>query len=286
MWMKPPRKRRLHSFCAAVLAAGLLAAATGCATSPLASREDTAAAIARDGGLTPVRFPTGRFELAGWVRPGEGNAPMAVYIEGDGFAFVTARQVSSDPTPRDPEALRLAARHPRGGPVLYLARPCQYQSDAALARCSPAYWTTYRYALETIAALNDAIDREKTRTGARQIELIGFSGGGVAAALVAARRDDVVMLTTLAANLDVAAWTGGERLTPLSGSLDPARAGAAMARVPQRHYVGARDDVVPPYVLQSYMRAIGNPPNATLTVLPGVDHDCCWLDRWPALLVR
>lgn len=278
---EPRRKAWLPSLC---LIAALSGPLTGCLA--LGSRLDTAQGIAAQAGFQPMRQQAGRFLLSGWIRkaPAGSSETLAVYIEGDGFAFISPSEVSSDPTPIDPVGLRLAARHPGSGPVLYLARPCQYLSGAAINNCSSIYWTTHRYAPEVIDSIGLAIDREKARLGAGKLDLIGFSGGGVVAALLAARRDDVARLTTLGANLDVAAWTRGEELTPLAGSLDPVDETSRLASIPQQHFVGAKDDVVPPYVLKSYMRKLGHAPLARLTVMPDADHDCCWLDRWPGLL--
>jgi hypothetical protein len=49
---------------------------------------------------------------------------LTVYIEGDGFAWLSRSQASYDPSPLNPVGLELALRHPLGESA-YLARTCQ-----------------------------------------------------------------------------------------------------------------------------------------------------------------
>ena len=49
------------------------------------------------------QFATNTFILTGMLRQqGRKSAPLAVYIEGDGLAWLSQYEKSSDPTPRDP----------------------------------------------------------------------------------------------------------------------------------------------------------------------------------------
>jgi hypothetical protein len=73
-------------------------------------------------------------------------------------------------------------------------------------------------------------------------------------------------------------------LEPLSGSLDPAARAAAIERLPQVHFTGASDTVVPPTILKSFLARLSPRPSARLILLPGFDHECCWADAWPRLL--
>ena len=150
--------------------------------------------------------------------------PLFVYIEGDGLAYLDTRTPSTDPTPVDPLALRLAAADP-GPAVLYLGRPCQFAPGRGDPRCSVRAWTTARFGANVVASIDDAISRERARAPERPLVLVGYSGGGVIAALVAARRKDVSLLITVAAPLDVADWTRRMGVSPLDGSEASARSG-------------------------------------------------------------
>lgn len=260
----------------------LLCGAAGC-TSRLDAARGVAAEIASRGGLEERVFYGGGFRLQGWRRRGQArDSILAVYLEGDGRAWIDRGRLATDPTPTDPVGLRLAAADPAPA-LLYLARPCQYLGAAA-PPCAPRYWSEARFAPEIVAATAAAIDRAKAEAGAAELELIGYSGGGVLATLIAAERHDVARLVTVAAPLDLGAWTRLEAVSPLSQSLDPVRFAAALARIPQTHFAGAKDGIVPPALADSYRRRLGDRAPARIIVVPGFTHDCCWARDWPRLI--
>jgi hypothetical protein len=248
-------------------------------------RRDTAEAIARDGGLTARKFDAGAFVLAGWQRPTAPATTLTIYLEGDGSAWVNRGRLAEDPTPRDPLALRLAAADPARA-VLYLARPCQYVEGSAARGCVPHYWSGGRLAPVVVDATSRALDLAKAESGATELELVGYSGGGALAALVAARRHDVTRLVTVAANLDLAAWTRHHRVSPMTDSLDPIDVAHDIARVPQIHFAGGADEIVPSAIIESYRRASGNDNGILLITLPNYTHECCWVDNWPRLIAH
>ncbi len=238
-----------------------------------------AAAIAAKGGLMPVEFPTGLCPLVGWLRDG-GLGPLVVYLEGDGLAYITRSRPSSNPTPLNPVALRLAAADPSPR-VLYLGRPCQYITPSDV--CNPWLWTCGRFSPPVIAAVNEAIDQAVASMGNQGVVLVGFSGGGAVAALAAVQRHDVLALVTVAGNMDHEVWTDHHRVTPLHGSLNPANVALQLNRMPQIHFVGDRDRVIPRIVTESFIRRLGSNHLARLEIVPGVDHTRCWERHWPEL---
>lgn len=209
---------------------------------------------------------------------------LTVYIEGDGFAWVTASTPSDDPTPRDPVALQMALAQPRGA-AAYLARPCQYTlTGSATARpCPQRYWTTARFAEPVVQAESQALDELKQRYGASRLVLVGYSGGGAVAALLAARRADVVALITVAGNLDHLAWTSLHGIRPLEASLNPIDQAGRLARLRQSHLVGEQDRVVPADLVRAFVAKQGSGAQATVIVEPGFGHACCWAQQWPRL---
>ena len=194
-----------------------------------------------------------------------------VVIEGDGRAWLNMRQPSFDPTPLDAVGWRLA-KELTAAPVLYLARPCQFLSADELRACSVDDWTDARFAEKWVARTNAAIAEAKRTTGASRVVLAGYSGGGVMAALVAARRNDVSALLTVAAPLDHAAWTRLHGVSPLVASLNPVLVRERLFRLPQVHLAGAEDKVVPPSLLQDFLRTYPADAPAELLILPGIDH--------------
>ena len=247
-------------------------------------RRDTAEALAASAGFSRQVVDTGRFRLTLYYRvPQQAGQPLAVYVEGDGHAWKQKHRLSDDPTPMHPVSLQLAARDP-GAAVLYIARPCQYLTREELRSCDKKYWSSHRYAEEVVESVNAAVDWGVLKTGAAGIYLYGYSGGGAVAALVAARRGDVRGLTTIAANLDHALWTSLHGISPLSGSLNPADETSKLRDLPQVHFAGSADRVVPVRILEAYLARYGDKKNISLQVVPGFDHHCCWADSWPELL--
>jgi pimeloyl-ACP methyl ester carboxylesterase len=249
-------------------------------------RRERAMRLAGEQGWRHERVDAGKFSLTAFHKGLEREAgELVVYIEGDGDAWRNRFTLARDPTPRNPLALKLALRDPAPA-VAYLARPCQHTTDETRRGCHPAYWSSHRYAEAVIAAMNAAVDHLKDKAAAASVALVGFSGGGAVAALVAARRDDVSYLLTVAGNLDHAAWTAHHELAPLGGSLNPADAAADLRALPQVHFVGADDEIVPRQIAAGYLARLGSGAPARLISVPDADHDCCWVEAWPDLLGR
>lgn len=263
---------------AALLGAAFLFAAAGCASVGTADSRETAVSRAAAMGFARQEIAAGPFRLAAFTRrPVAGSETLSVYIEGDGAPWVTPWHPPRDPTPVKPVALSLAAADPAPA-VVYLGRPCQYLDEAALSQCDGAWWMERRFAPEVVAAYDEAVARLKSDFGARRIRLFGHSGGGVVAALVAFRRMDVERLVTVAAPLALTEWTAWHDIAPLAGSLDPA--GQTGSLPPGVHWAGGRDGVVPPAVVERFVKAKGG----RMAVAPDYDHECCWARDWARLL--
>lgn len=216
----------------------------------------------------------GGFRLFGLIRWREPGEDLRVYIEGDGAPWIQPHLPPDDPTPVKPLALGLAAAD-GSARTAYLARPCQYFPSR---RCEPRFWGIERFSPEVVAAYQAALDALKSRTGATRLRLVGYSGGGVLAALLAASRPDVAELLTVASPLDTAAWIRHHDVTPLAGD-NPADRSGRLGELPQHHWVGGKDEVVPDGVVRSFAEKLGRP--LAISVVPGYDHECCWVEDWP-----
>ncbi|MEQ8829063.1 MAG: alpha/beta hydrolase [Alphaproteobacteria bacterium] len=279
-----PSKRRFLTawrWTAVALIAGV-AMLSGCA-----DRAGTALQIAQGGELSPETMAAGRFDLRLFTRIDPAASALAIYLEGDGRAWIRRDRLSDDPTPIDPVALRLAAGDPTTS-VAYIARPCQFMGGAEARGCAPRYWSGDRYAPEVVEALNEAVEELRRRAGSTPVTLVGYSGGGTLALLLADRMRPGDRVITVAAVVDTDAWTAWHRVTPLAGSLNPIHAYTGSSGVAAVHLVGERDDIVPPALTEAAMArlpAAARPLNRVERI-DDFDHACCWAREWPAIIAR
>ncbi len=221
------------------------------------------------------------------------KSPLTIYIEGDGHAWINRYQISNDPTPHNPLALKLAVLDPNPN-VVYLARPCQYTDPILDTQCHPDYWTTARFSETVISAMNEAVEHLKQKTKAKKIHLVGFSGGAAVAILIAGRRQDIASIRTVAGDLDHAELSRYHKTTPLTQSLNPKEVIQKIAHIPQHHFVGDKDPIVPLFLSQNFINEIEiskqtskantNTQCAKRTVLKNVTHHQGWEERWVELL--
>lgn len=276
-------KTQLKTILLATAGAGLLIAA-GCAGTGVPMRHEVAQRLAAPSWMVEREIAAGPFSLTAYERMHTRHAPADVYIEGDGIAWMSKNRPSLNPTPQNPVALHLATRD-KADNVAWLARPCQYTGLLEKDKpCDSAYWTDKRYALEVVAAYNEALDDIKARYDIENFNLIGFSGGGTIAALLAAQRPDVVSLRTVAGNLDHRAHSAFHNVSVLENSLNPPMFADKLANVPQVHFIGGQDEVVPPAVLHSYLQALGPSSCVEYQFIQEAAHEEGWVDKWPELL--
>lgn len=198
---------------------------------------------------------------------------LRVYLEGDGHAWATATQPSLDPSPHNLLVPRLAINDPT--PNVYLARPCQFIMATA---CQTALWTQRRYSQEVVDRLDQALGQLKQRYGNGEFELVGYSGGAALALLLAAQRDDIAQVQTLAGNLSPRMWATIKGLSPLNGSLEPLDYRDRLALLPQRHFIGEADPIIPAEVTAKYQQALGSPLSQCIHV--AASHDSGWEATW------
>lgn len=257
----------------------LVTVAAGCTT---LDRGAHAEALAQPAGLKREQVTGGDFVLTAFARITRSDRPLDVYIEGDGLAWISRSEPSLDPTPRVATGLALAAADPSAN-VVYLARPCQFTPMELNPRCGIPYWTGKRFAPEVVVSLDDAVNHFAAQVPGRPINLIGYSGGGALAVLIAARRTDVASIRTVAGNLDDEFVNRLHHVSAMPQSENPIDAAGRVAAIPQIHFSGDSDTVVPPAVAQRFVRATGGRCAQARTV-SGASHDGDWSRLWPALL--
>ena len=217
-------------------------------------------------GFTFQTVKTGTFDIAVWSRITPPADTVKVFIEGDGLAWVSSTRPSLDPTPRNSLVLKWAQK--TAGNVAYMARPCQYVTSG---KCDIPFWTNARFAPEAVDALDDALKSLIKRYNLKKVELIGYSGGGAMAVLLAQRNQGKVSkLTTVAGVLNHADWTAHFGDSPLDGSINAFYALKEISQIPQIHYAGGKDDVVPVKLSEKWAG------KETLVVLPNATHARGW----------
>ena len=206
------------------------------------------------------------FKIASWQKITHPQGVYKIYIEGDGAAFNAYGQPTQDPTPRGTLVRELAFGDSSDN-VVYLARPCQYVTSAI---CSQRHWTTARFAPEIMIAEHSAI---KQIVGENPVILIGFSGGAQIAGLVVAAKTglNVKKVITVAGNLDHLAWTEYHHLPPLNESMNLENYRKPFAHLPQVHYVGSEDKVVPPSLVKEFVK-----DEDLVVVVPDATHNEGW----------
>lgn len=254
-----------------------------CNMGALEMRDQVASRVARPAFLVERTIPANQFRLNAWERMNVRHEPATIYIEGDGVAWVSRQTPSLDPTPKNPVALHLAAMD-KSDNVGWLARPCQYKGWNGQGPCPMMYWTDARTAPEVVSAYHAALDNIRGMYDIEGFHLVGYSGGAAVAALLAAQRTDILSLRTVAGNLDYATFTATHDVSPLSKSLDPITVAPQLARLPQHHFIGGHDDIVPPAIYQAWARATGETHCLAYTLIEENEHDAGWVEKWPVLL--
>ncbi|MGI9215315.1 MAG: alpha/beta hydrolase [Gammaproteobacteria bacterium] len=226
------------------------------------------------------------------------NYPLFIYIEGDGQAWISRYRLSNNPTPKDPLTLKLAAIDPNPN-VLYIARPCQFTDLKLDLNCHNKYWSESRYSIEVVDAINEVINNfkssiikninnKKHKQFQLKIHLIGYSGGATIAGLVASMRDDILSIRTIAGNLDHDAASNFHQTTKLKNSLNLIDYIPKIKHIPQMHYIGEYDQIIPLNIIKNFVTKINqlnqanyfNKPLASYKIVKSLDHYRGWENFW------
>lgn len=199
-----------------------------------------------------------------------------IYIEGDGLSYVTREVVSSNPTPINPQTLKLFLEDDTPC-KLYAARPCQYVWQK---ECIEDIWTSKRSSQEVITSYLELLSGLKKDLHVKSFWLIGYSGGGSVALLTAAMDKNVSYVTTIAGNIDTAFWTNYHDITPLYGSLNPADYTKELENVPQDHLIGADDTIIPKDIFDAYIKRFNSQKLIHSCIYENVSHHDGWERIW------
>ncbi len=207
----------------------------------------------------------------------DANQPVTAYIEGDVRGWVPTADPGVDASPDDYLGLRLATLDPAEN-VVVISRPCQFEIDDAA--CRSETWKNGRLAAQIYTAVNRALDYTVSVVPRARLNLVGYSGGGAIAALLAARRHDVISLRTIAGNLDPNGNGRTHGSVPQNDFIDPMEIAPRLALLPQEHFVGGKDLLIPPFLTENFVKAIGLSYCVKVTPIEEASHKTGWEEAW------
>jgi hypothetical protein len=162
--------------------------------------------------------------------------------------------------------------------IIILERPCYAVTAKRDKNCEDMAWTREkRMHPQVIEAMSKAVTAVKKMRAKSEVHLLGVSAGGSIALLIAARRDDVGSVMTQAAPFDFAFVDPWQRavmakvneamgLKPWNGPAgnamcgnpceDPLSKVSQLGTIPQIHFYGSSDVIVPPENAVRFARAL------------------------------
>ena len=164
---------------------------------------------------------------------------LIIYIEGDGLSWIDNYTISSNPTPIDPLAFRLA-KIDQNENIIYLARPCQYiQTDICK---NNKIWTVSQYSEPVLSSYKAIID---SLSQFEEIHIVGYSGGAGVAMYLGSSNDNIKSIRTIAGNINHDEFVQLRNFTSPKNSVDFFSIEKKIKNISQIHYFGKNDKVIP-----------------------------------------
>ena len=233
-------------------------------------------------GMQLIEIPSNGFVLTSFQRLQNTNTPIRIYIEGDGFAWITRTHPSDDPTPKNALALKLALQDTSPN-VVYLARPCQYSLEKS-PKCNVSHWTDDRFSTGMLTLMNFSLDAIKSEHPQQSFELIGYSGGATIALMLAAGRNDIVSIRTVAGNLSPNLVNQFNKVSEMPNAVNPIEISNNLSSTPQIHFYGTDDKIVPELIAETYLKSVANKACTRIVAVENASHENGWVEAWPNLL--
>lgn len=252
---------------------------TACSTFYPNKRIELAEKIAYQSNLESFVIETPIFDLFGYYKVANSSSEASIYIEGDGLSWIDKWTVSNNPTPLNPLALKLASLD-SSTKVIYLARPCQYLDLNYEKNCLPKYWTSHQFSKEILDLYQQALNQIKERFQVDTFHIVGFSGGAAIAIMLAGDREDIKTLRTIAGNLDHISLNTFKKVNPLSGSLDTMNYAMKTKKIPQIHYYGGKDKIIPSWITKNYLKTINHTSCVSILEVIEASHLEGWEKSW------
>jgi pimeloyl-ACP methyl ester carboxylesterase len=114
------------------------------------------------------------------------------------------------------------------------------------------------------------------RQPGQEVILSGYSGGATIAVGAALQLEKVRGLVTVAGNLNVHGLNDYHQVQFMPEAFDPSQHITDLMHIPQRHYIGLDDAVVPPHLSEQFAQQL---PLAEMVKLPDVSHTQGWFKQ-------
>tara|TARA_B100000787_G_scaffold157335_1_gene134041 strand:- start:1443 stop:2249 length:807 start_codon:yes stop_codon:yes gene_type:complete len=203
------------------------------------------------------------------------NQKLTIYVEGDGMSWVDRFTPSSDPTPTDPLAFRMASIDGEDN-VIYLARPCQYEWSN---NCNKDIWTISQYSLEVLNSYKEIIHHLSKIY--KEIHLVGYSGGaGIVMYLGSIENVNVKSIRTIAGNINHNELSKILNISRLKKSVNFYSIENKTREIPQIHYYGLKDKTVPNELQISFAERNINNNCIKIQSVKKANHNRGWSNFW------
>jgi len=261
----------------------LLILFTGCTANYETIANKTSLIAARQG-LVPKIYQTKNFKIYTLQKISNPKAKVRIYFEGDGKAFITRNIASPNPTPTSYFLINLIAQD-HSANVIYIARPCQFVQDP---KCygvgAEKNWTNGRFSKEVIDSINEVMMDFR----AHNIELIGYSGGAniMKYAAISSQKHygNVLNLRTIAGNLNNEKFSQIHHVKAEYEFYDDESLSQRLSKIPQIHFVGGSDEIIPEIIAQSYRDKLPVKNCVQIIKIPTASHSSGWEENWHELL--
>ena len=219
-------------------------------------------------GFTYQPIRTKNITIATWRKNVKPFKKLRIYIDGNAY---TTGFITKKPKMYNNVAMQLALKD-NSDSIAYLGRPCYFIEQDV---CKPVVWEEGKYAPEVIEEMKEVIQTWQKKYNLKEIEFVGYDGGAAIALSLATRMRNIKVnkVITIAGILDTKTDALYRDEDILTDSINPANETYLVSNIPQVHYVGGKDKIVPIIFTQNFVKKLPNPVSVQIKRLPNADHD-------------
>jgi pimeloyl-ACP methyl ester carboxylesterase len=126
----------------------------------------------------------------------------------------------------------------------------------------------------------EVLDAIKEQNNNNKFNLIAYSGGGTIALMLGANREDIQSIRTIGGNLDHNELSKITKTSPLTNSIAAKEFIFKTEKIPQIHYYGEKDKVIPEKIFLDYKNSFSNQNCITVKKIELLNHYDGWDSFW------